>query len=254
MNKKRLFVDMDGTLTTFKYEAMEKLEEKGYFKNLEPHKNVVYAIKNIIENEKDIDVYILSAVLNTPYAKAEKNEWLDNYLPEIPQDKRIFAQCGVDKREFIEGGVCINDTLLDDYTLNLNKWDKTGTAIKLDNDINGTNGTWKGPRVDYLDNNISLTNSIVDLINENYIEITSTHIQFIKDNHIVDTYQEYLLLQDINEYSKEYINVLNADKKQIEFEITDKGLAFINSFEEIQIQKGYTLDDDFEVEDDEMEL
>ena len=65
MNKKRLFVDLDGTLAEFrKVDTLEKLYEKNYFLELKPHENVVAAIRNIKNNHPEIEVYILSAVLS----------------------------------------------------------------------------------------------------------------------------------------------------------------------------------------------
>lgn len=65
---------MDGTLAEFKkVDTLEKLYEKGYFLNLEPHMNVVDAIRSIVTDHSEIEVYILSAVLSdSPYAVTEK--------------------------------------------------------------------------------------------------------------------------------------------------------------------------------------
>ena len=147
--RQRLFVDMDGTLAEFKQiDELEKLYEEDYFRNLEPHKNVVEAIKNIIREYPEIEVNILSAVLmDSQYALQEKNEWLDQYLPEITQDHRVFVPCGSDKKDGIPGGVRSNDFLLDDYTKNLNDWAQSARGIKLLNSINHTRGTWEGDRI-----------------------------------------------------------------------------------------------------------
>lgn len=145
LKKQRLFVDMDGTLATFKQlNTMEPLYEQGYFLNLEPMKNVVDGIHNIIRDYPQIDVYVLSAVLSdSEYALQEKNAWLDKYLPELSAEKRIFSRCGDDKKNYVKGGVHSNDILLDDYTKNLFEW-KPGKGIKLLNGINHTNRTWRG--------------------------------------------------------------------------------------------------------------
>lgn len=122
--KPRLFVDMDGTLAVFKkIDTLETLYERNYFLTLEPQMNVVNAVRNIIENNTDIEVFILSAVLSdSKYALAEKNDWLDRYLPEIDMQHRIFPPCGEDKKDYIPMGVRPNDCLLDDYTKNLVLW------------------------------------------------------------------------------------------------------------------------------------
>ena len=143
--KKRLFVDMDGTLAEFKQvDTLEQLYEKGYFENLQPQMAVVEAVKLIIKDNPDIEVHILSAVLSdSPYALKEKNAWLERYLPEVDMAHRLFPPCGSDKKDVIKGGVTERDFLLDDYTLNLNAWEPPARGIKLLNGINHTNGSWQ---------------------------------------------------------------------------------------------------------------
>ena len=145
MEKQRLFVDMDGTLATFTpVDRLETLYEKGYFLNLRPLDNVVLAIKDIIHNSLDIEVFILSSYLSdSPYALDEKNRWLDKHLPEFDAEHRIFPPCGTDKKEYIPGGIRQTDCLLDDYTHNLTLWQPPARGIKLLNGINHTKGTWK---------------------------------------------------------------------------------------------------------------
>lgn len=145
----RLFVDMDGTLAEFKpCKTIEKLYEPGYFANLKPLENVVEAVRTHAA-EQNFDVYILSAYLaDSPYALQEKDEWLEEHLPEIDGKHRIFCPCGEDKSIYIPGGVSERDYLLDDYTHNLLRWEKAGgNGIKLMNGINGTKGIWQGARV-----------------------------------------------------------------------------------------------------------
>lgn len=145
MEKQRLFVDMDGTLATFTpVDRLETLYEKGYFLNLRPLDNVVLAVKDIIHNNPDIEVFILSAYLSdSAYALEEKNRWIDKYLPEIDAAHRIFPPCGTDKKEYIPSGIHNTDCLLDDYTRNLTLWQPPARGIKLLNGVNHTHGTWK---------------------------------------------------------------------------------------------------------------
>lgn len=144
---KRLFIDMDGTLAEFHpVDTMETLYEQGYFAQLAPHENVVNGIKTFMRENPDAEVFILSSVLtDSPYAQTEKNEWLDRYLPEIGMENRIFVPCGSAKNEFVPGGVCENDVLLDDYSKNLHEW--PGQALKLMNGINGTKGSFQGEKI-----------------------------------------------------------------------------------------------------------
>lgn len=165
-DRQRLFVDMDGTLAVFTpVDELETLYEKGYFGNLEPHENVVSAVREIIENHPEIEVHVLSAYLtDSKYALQEKNEWLDKYLPEIDQAHRVFVPCGSDKKEGIEGGVRPDDFLLDDYTHNLNDWQPPARGIKLLNAINHTRGSWEHDRIRYDRDPSALADGIVAIM------------------------------------------------------------------------------------------
>lgn len=165
-DRQRLFVDMDGTLAVFTpVDELETLYEKGYFGNLEPHENVVSAVREIIENHPEIEVHVLSAYLtDSQYALQEKNEWLDKYLPEIDQAHRVFVPCGSDKKEGIEGGVRPDDFLLDDYTHNLNDWQPPARGIKLLNAINHTRGSWEHDRIRYDRDPSALADGIVAIM------------------------------------------------------------------------------------------
>lgn len=96
-----LFVDMDGTLVTWKQAAcFEELLQENYFRDLPPYKEVVDAINWLNSTYPEIDVHILSAYMpENPYSVNEKNEWLDTYLPAIPKANRIFVPCGISKAE-----------------------------------------------------------------------------------------------------------------------------------------------------------
>lgn len=145
----RLFVDMDGTLAVFHpVTELETLYEPGYFAGLEPQENVVHAVRTLIRESPEIEVYALSAVLgDSLYAVSEKNTWLDRNVPEMRADRRLFPPCGTDKKQYVPGGIRSTDFLLDDYTQNLIRW--PGQGIKLLTAINHTRGTWKGDRIRY---------------------------------------------------------------------------------------------------------
>lgn len=151
MNKQRLYVDMDGTLAVFRQvDTLETLYEPGYFFGLEPHENVVEAIRALIaDGEKEgIEVFILSAYLtDSKFALEEKGKWLDRYLPEIDDAHRVFVPCGTDKKAAVD--IREDDFLLDDYTKNLKDWEPPAKGIKLVNAINDTHKTWHRGRVWY---------------------------------------------------------------------------------------------------------
>lgn len=146
---KRLYVDMDGTLAVFnnQIESEEVLFQKGYYRDLPPQQNVVDAVRLLTHQEPNLEVFILSAVLPSPYAEQEKKQWLDTFLPEVDKAHRIFVPCGEDKGKYIGHELGENDLLLDDYSKNLHSWCPPGSAVKLMNGINGNFKTWQGNRV-----------------------------------------------------------------------------------------------------------
>ena len=155
MNK-RLFLDMDGTLAKFHDEDkyLERMFEKGFFKNLAPFENLVDSIIDFSQNNRDVEIFIVSACVDgePPYCKAEKNLWCDRYLPFINENHRIFTPMGHRKSDFIPGGITKNDYLLDDYNKNLEQWQQDGgSSIKCKNNINhkGLIGKlWEGTFID----------------------------------------------------------------------------------------------------------
>lgn len=173
-NKYKLFVDMDGTIATWKSAcSLEEILQKDYFRDLPPYQEVVDAIRLIINCVPEIEVFSLSAYMpENEYAVDEKNEWLDEYLPEIKKSNRIFVPCSRSKTDAIEEKfLCIglnpSFVLLDDYSVNLNEWDNAhGLGIKLRNGINGNNGTWKGHSV----SRFATAKEIADKICEYVIE------------------------------------------------------------------------------------
>ena len=143
--KIRIYFDMDGTLAVFhKLKTFEELLEPGYFKNLTPNQSMVDAAKLLTQNE-NFEVFILSAYLTeSKTALNDKQAWVDEHLPEINRDHRIFVPCGTNKSEQIPtpSGT---DILIDDYTKNLKAWH--GIATKVLNGINNNTNRWEGPLV-----------------------------------------------------------------------------------------------------------
>lgn len=143
----RFFVDMDGTLAKWNNVEFEQLFEKGYYRNLEPNKDIIQEVKALINQGEDI--YILSCVLpESKYALDEKKEWLRDHLPELSEDKYIFVPYGQNKADYLKehySPITSKDYLIDDYTKNLQEWKEYGgTGVKYLNGINHTRGTWQG--------------------------------------------------------------------------------------------------------------
>lgn len=165
----RLFVDMDGTLAVFNPgKKLEDLFEKGYFRNLKPYQEVVEAVRQIITCEPKVEVFILSAYLtDSEYALEEKNEWLNEYLPEIDQAHRCFCPCGTSKADYVPGKrIKDTDCLLDDYTVNLNDFEPPGFGIKLLNGINDTHRSWQGERLSRFQSSTEIAMSIIHKIDK----------------------------------------------------------------------------------------
>lgn len=153
----RLFVDMDGTLAQFHAEDnyLERMWEAGFFERLQPYQNAVDGLRQYMQTNPDTEVYILSSAIpgDPPACVAQKNAWLDKYLPEIDRQHRLFPAVGEDKAAAIPGGIRPTDTLLDDYNVNLSAWrDAGGHSIKFVNHINDharIGARWDGDRAYY---------------------------------------------------------------------------------------------------------
>ena len=138
---------MDGTLAKWNNVEFEQLFEEGYYRNLEPNLALINDVKTLIAS--GIDVYILSAYLTeSEYALDEKKEWVEYFLPELPEEHRIFVPYGTNKAEYLRNNyspITSEDYLIDDYTQNLLEWKEYGgVGVKYLNGINHTRGTWNG--------------------------------------------------------------------------------------------------------------
>lgn len=173
----RFFIDMDGTLAKWNNVEFEQLFEKGYYRNLEPNRDILDEVKTLITRNEDI--YILSCVLpESQYAFNEKKEWLKEYLPELSEEKYIFVPYGQNKADYLKehySPITSSDYLIDDYTKNLQEWKEYGgTGVKYLNGINHTKGTWQG-KIIYSqklkqlipDNDLHYAN-LISLVNSEY--------------------------------------------------------------------------------------
>ena len=97
--------------------------------------------------------FILSSYMDGCQALAEKQEWVDEYIPEIDRAHRLFVPCGESKAEYVKeyfGIPALTEAmvLFDDFSKNLHLWKAAGgRGIKCFNGINGNHGTWTGDGV-----------------------------------------------------------------------------------------------------------
>lgn len=157
---KCLILDMDGTLFNFHQEInyMERMYEKGFFKNLMPYQTLVDGIY-LFHQKYPFPIFICSSVVSSAYCIEEKDELIDAYLPFIPKQNRLFPPNNTNKADYIKQKLNLSELnhcwLLDDYNKNLEEFKKAGgQSIKFQNDINhkGYIGKlWNGVRICYQD-------------------------------------------------------------------------------------------------------
>lgn len=160
---KRLFIDMDGCIAQFhaKQNYLEEMYEEEFFKKLDPYSRIIFALQDFEKKHPEVQMCILSAYPNSPFAKKEKIEWLDKYFPI---KNRIFLEAGKNKSEYI-CDLSKDDYLLDDYTKNLLEWERAGgKGIKVKNELNCKSGVWKGARVDLFDIPADITQQIEEIL------------------------------------------------------------------------------------------
>jgi len=119
-----IYCDMDGVLANFYKEknCLERFEnEKGFFKRLEPIRNNIKTIKELIKN--GYNVYILSASPNEQ-ADNDKKEWLKKYIPELENEHIIIIRNGKNKADYVKTEK--DNILMDDYGKNIKDFENKG--------------------------------------------------------------------------------------------------------------------------------
>ena len=229
---KRLFLDMDGTLARFHdvdKTFIEAMWQPGFYTGLKPFVNMVEGIKTFIKDHPDVEVYVLSAVLDTepPFVVDEKNAWLDHYLPEIPAERRIFTRAGENKADYI-GAIGDGDFLVDDYNKNLHEFQAAGAhSIKFRNDVNhqgkgaygGEKGPlWDGDIISYNDIPESIAQQLAHLM---VLSIAKEHEDVIcySGRVFVDFFQPELTDFDCDSFC-------NAAQKLVEKRL-DEGVSYV---------------------------
>ena len=89
-NKKiKLFLDMDGTIIELLFDSEEIYLKKGKYLNKKPIKPIINRIKEINKKFPLIKINIISCS-KTKGMIIEKNEWLNKYMPDIQNGRRIL--------------------------------------------------------------------------------------------------------------------------------------------------------------------
>ena len=245
--KSRLFIDLDGTVARF-YDAspnyLEEMYEKGYFRNLQPYEKMTEGIKLFMEQHKDVEVFALSAKVNgePPYCEAEKQEWLDEYLPEIDREHRLFTEIGHNKAEYIPNGISNTDVLYDDYNKNLIDWENSGgVALKCHNNINMKGlGAYGGDKVMWEGQVLKNDIEPQDIANSLYETVSAAQsMSNVNGKPLNETVRTALKL--INDYSvAEFGDTSAYDDVQ---DLSDVPLAYTtDSDEELPIQVSADLE------------
>ena len=242
--KSRLFIDLDGTVARFYDASPNYLEQKGYFRNLQPYEEMTEGIKLFMEQHKDVEVFALSAKVNgePPYCEAEKQEWLDEYLPEIDREHRLFTEIGHNKAEYIPNGISNTDVLYDDYNKNLIDWENSGgVALKCHNNINMKGlGAYGGDKVMWEGQVLKNDIEPQDIANSLYETVSAAQsMSNVNGKPLNETVRTALKL--INDYSvAEFGDTSAYDDVQ---DLSDVPLAYTtDSDEELPIQVSADLE------------
>lgn len=154
-----IFLDMDGMVAKFPAEHGEMgtqkfRTEKGFFKKLQPYKNIDTLNQAIKESKNN--VFILS---NSPNKQADldKNLWLDKFLPAIKKENRIFNRGGLTAtyeksyiaEKFLGRKLTQQDILIDDSLHNLLDWSSAGGLAIFKKNRN-VSVSWEGKKVSRL--------------------------------------------------------------------------------------------------------
>ncbi len=147
-----VYVDVDGTLTEWNSEAGPDLWTLAkYIWMCKVMPNMIRAVILIIKALGKDKVRFLTASISDA-ASVEKKKMIRSLLErsvgDIPDDMFIIVPYGHKKTDYVDPR---KGVLLDDYSKNLHDWINNGgaAAVKVRNNCNGKNGTWKGNSVHY---------------------------------------------------------------------------------------------------------
>ena len=134
-----VWMDMDGVLCKWEDAPVEMSYKEGFFLEREADEKAL-ALLNALK-DSGMDVRILSNAYENGLAAPEKLKWL---CSQGLSDLQIcLVPYGTDKAAFVKDRR-VKNILIDDYTKNLNSWEKNGfLGLKWYNGFNGRKGSWE---------------------------------------------------------------------------------------------------------------
>ena len=134
-----VWMDMDGVLCKWEDAPVEMTYKEGFFLEREADEKALELLNAL--KERGMDVRILSNAYENGIAAPEKLKWL---CSKGLSDVQIYlVPYGTDKASVIRDKR-VKNILIDDYTKNLNSWEKNGfLGLKWYNGFNGRKGSWE---------------------------------------------------------------------------------------------------------------
>lgn len=127
-----IYFDMDNVLCLFSIfgdedTAVKRMFHKGFYKELPCFPEAPAVIENL--QRIGFKVKIISACIDTPYCRPEKELWLHYHLPTLKDEDIILVNKGENKADYIEN--IEKSILVDDYHQNIEDfYNAGGIAIK----------------------------------------------------------------------------------------------------------------------------
>lgn len=142
-----IFFDQDGCLAEYCPE-LYKYYQKVFVASLPPIHGGVYLINHCLSVAPK-DVYVITRLIDSPYMREEKVEWLHRYVPRLKESHIFLVPHDKSKVEYLkETKIDLSgmNFLVDDYQPNLEDWEKQGENFIGIKALNGRNSKkkWDG--------------------------------------------------------------------------------------------------------------